>query len=245
MRAMTSGIEVSADRPGPLIATIADDADAIGDGEDFLQAVRDVDDRQPLVPQSAQEGEEALRLSRTEGGVRLIHDDDLGLLLQRARNLDQLLLGDRELANFGPRVERDGHLRQDLFRSGHHLTLVEQPRSERRLTIGEDVAGDREMGEEIELLKDDADPEPAGMEGIGDDDRFAAQHQRAAVRLVDAGQHLHDGRLAGAVLPHHGVDLAAADAEGDVVDGGDASESLDHVIEPDDLVLGGWGRGHG
>src|SRR5688500_3943933 len=37
--------------PRALVATIANDRDAVGDGEDFLQAVRDVDDGQTHVPQ--------------------------------------------------------------------------------------------------------------------------------------------------------------------------------------------------
>jgi hypothetical protein len=40
------------------------------------------------------------------------------------------------------------------------------------------------------------------------------------------------------------VDLATADAEGDVIDGRDASEPLDHVVEPDDFVRRGWASRH-
>ena len=50
---MIAGIDVSHDR------------DAVGDREDLFQAMRDVDDRQAVVAEAAEDGEEAFRL----GGV--------------------------------------------------------------------------------------------------------------------------------------------------------------------------------
>ena len=133
----------------------------------------------------------------------------VGLLLQRARDLDELLLRDGETTDLGVRIEIDAHLGQDAPRRRHHLALVEQSRSAGRFPVGEDVASHRQVGKEIQLLEDDADAELPGLQGIADDHRFAAQDERAAVRLIDAGQHLHDRRLAGAVLPDDRVDLAA------------------------------------
>ncbi len=162
----------------------------------------------PFVAQAAQQREEPFRLGGAEGRVRLVHDDDLGLLLQRPRDLDELPLRDGETADFGVGIEIDAHLGQDALRRRHHLALVEQSRSAGRLAIGEDIGGHREVGKEIQLLEDDADAELPGLQGIADDHRFATQDERPAIRLVDAGQHLHDRRLAGAVLPDDGVDLA-------------------------------------
>src|SRR4051794_13240892 len=100
------------------------------------------------------------------------------------------------------------------------------------------------MGEEIELLKDDADPEAASMQGIGNDHWLPPEHHGAAVGLVDPGQHLHDGRLAGPVLPDYGVDLPPGNAEGDVVDSGDTPKPLHHVVEADHVVAGDGVIGH-
>ena len=132
-------------------------------------------------------------------------------------------------------IEIDAHLGQDALRRRHHLALVEQSRSTGRFAIGEDIAGHRQVGKEIQLLEDDADAELPGLQGIADDHRFAAQDERPAVRLIDAGQHLHDRRLAGAVLPHDGVDLAGGNPERHVVDGGDAAEALGDAVQPDDV----------
>ena len=60
-------------------------------------------------------------------------------------------------------------------------------------------------------------------------DRHAVQLDGAAVRLIHAGDEVHERRLAGAVLADQRVHLAAPDLEGDVIDGPDAREGLDHI----------------
>ena len=152
------------DRPRALVATIANDRDAVGDGEDLLQAVRDVDDGQPFVAQAAQQREEPFRLGGAEGRVRLVHDDDLGLLLQRPRDLDELLFRDGETTHFRVGIEIDAHLGQDAPRRRHHLALVEQSRAAGRLAVGKDIGRHRQVGKEIQLLEDDADPELPGLQ---------------------------------------------------------------------------------
>ena len=57
---------------------------------------------------------------------------------------------------------------------------------------------------------------------------FAVEDDRAVVRPVpvDAGQDLHQGRLAGPVLAADGVDLASLDGDRHVLQGLDAGERL-------------------
>jgi hypothetical protein len=59
-----------------------------------------------------------------------------------------------------------------------------------------------------------------------DEGRHAVEQDRAAIRLVDAGQDLDERALAGAVLAHQGVDLAGAEVHRDVGEGGGRSEAL-------------------
>src|SRR5262249_27818452 len=89
-------------------------------------------------------------------------------------------------------------------------------------------------------------------------DLLPLQPKRAGVGRVDAGDDLHQGRLAGAVLAHQGMDMAALQAERDVVERQYARESLAHAFDfeqvfsawdgaavPDDLC-GRWtDRRHG
>ena len=74
---------------------------------------------------------------------------------------------------------------------------------------------------------DDRDPGLLGLRaGARTCDRLAVERDRAGVRLVDAGEHLEQRRLAGAVLPHQRVHLAGAHVEVDVVQHTHAEERL-------------------
>src|SRR5437870_3543020 len=57
-------------------------------------------------------------------------------------------------------------------------------------------------------------------------DVLAGEHDAAARRLVDAGQHVEEGRLAGAVGPDQADDRPLRDREVDVVYGDEAAELL-------------------
>ncbi len=109
----------------------------------------------------------------------------------------------------------------------------------RHFAVGEDIGRNGQVGEEVQLLKDDADALLPGLSWIANDHRLSTQHKRPAVRLIDAGQHLHDGRLAGAVLSNDSMNLGRSDTERHVVNGGDAAETLGHMVEPDDLISHG------
>ena len=70
-------------QPGDLArrdqAPVAHDGDAVGDGEDLLQAVRDVEDEQAARLQRADDAEELLLLGQRQHGGRLVEDEDAGV----------------------------------------------------------------------------------------------------------------------------------------------------------------------
>ena len=90
----------------------------------------------------------------------------------------------------------------------------------------EDVFGDGQVGDLVELLVDGGDAGDLRLAGRGEVDRLALEDHLAGVALVDAGQDLHQGGLAGAVLADQGVDLALADVEVDVGERQHAGEAL-------------------
>ena len=51
---------------------------------------------------------------------------------------------------------------------------------------------------------------------------------------MDAGEHLDEGRFAGAVAAQQGVDLARADVEIDLIDGDGPAEGLGDRLHGDD-----------
>ena len=81
-------------------------------------------------------------------------------------------------------------------------------------------------------------PRAFASAGDGELDRLAAQHDLALVRGVDAGEDLHQGALAGAVLADQSVDLARQQVEIDAVERGRAAEALGDAAEREDRLRG-------
>ena len=81
---------------------------------------------------------------------------------------------------------------------------------------------------------DDADAEFLRPAGRSDLDRLAFQQDLAVIGLVDAGQDLHQRRLAGAVLAHQGVHLAGAQFQPGVVQRAHTRKGLAHACHGDE-----------
>ena len=114
-----------AGRPGALVLAIANDSDPVANREYFLEAVRDVDDGKTTIAQTAQDFEKPLGFVGIQGRVRLVHDDDVGLLVEGSGDFDELPLSNCEGADRPRRIEMDAHVRQDLTGFLAHLSLVE------------------------------------------------------------------------------------------------------------------------
>ena len=69
-------------------------------------------------------------------------------------------------------------------------------------------------------------PEPGGIRRTVHHHRHAVDGDVARVRPMDPGQDLHQGRLAGAILPDEPDDLSGGDVEVDPIEGDHAGESL-------------------
>ena len=121
-------------------------------------------------------------------------------------------------------VEMDVEPRQDLFGFALHAAPVDDLAPV--AVTDEDVLRDREIGEDHRLLVDGRDAEPLRVLGRGDADRLTVDADLAGVLLLDAGHDLDQGRLAGAVFAEEGVDLAAIERQGDVLEGQSCAELL-------------------
>ena len=96
----------------------------------------------------------------------------------------------------------------------------------RRLVPEEDVLGHRKPVDEVELLVDGGDAERIAASGCRATTGSPLQRISPSSGLVRAGEHLDQGRLAGAVLAEQAVHLAGADVEVDAVQGRHAGEAL-------------------
>ena len=70
-----------------------------------------------------------------------------------------------------------------------------------------------QIGHEAEFLIDDADAQFPGVAGRAELDWAAIQENAASVGPVDAREHFHEGRLAGAILSQQGQNLARAQVQ--------------------------------
>ena len=151
--------------------------------------------------------EQRVGLLRREDGRRLVEDEDAGSAEDRLDDLDPLLLADRELPD--ARVGVDVQL--ERLRDLAHLAppgLAAEPEA-RPVPAEEDVLGDRERLDQPEVLVHHAD---AGVERVAraaEGHALAVQADLTLVRPVQAGEHVHERRLAGAVLAEERVHLAA------------------------------------
>ena len=102
--------------------------------------------------------------------------------------------------------------RQQLLGAPPLGALVDQAEAARR--VGDaDVVGDRQVGQQRQLLEDAHDPGAGGLERRGERDVPALEEHGALGGLHDPGHDLDQRRLAGAVLAEHGVDAAALAGE--------------------------------
>ena len=83
----------------------AQHGDGVGDRLDFLELVRDEDDRRAAVPQLADDAEQLLGLGRGEHRRRLVQDQHVRLPDQRLDDLDPLLDADRQVLDQRVRVD--------------------------------------------------------------------------------------------------------------------------------------------
>ena len=94
--------------------------------------------------------------------------------------------------------------------------MVDEGSKDKRLAAKEDVLGRGQFGNQIEFLVDDRDASAFGVLNARETNRRALDPDLAVIVDMHAGEDLHQGRFAGAVLPHKRVDFAAPQVEVDV-----------------------------
>ena len=173
-----------------------------------VRVVRDHDHRLPeLLRRAAQQLEDLLPRRRVEVAGRLVGEDDRRLRDERARDRDALLLAAGELGRpvLAPVGEADA-LQQVLEELGLGLLAGDRERQD-------DVLLGGQHRQEVEELEDEADVLAAQQRhlAVGEAlDLLAGDLDRAARRLVECGEQVHQRRLARARRPHDGDQLAGA-----------------------------------
>ncbi len=122
------------------------------------------------------------------------------------------------------------------------MRLARSPWASSGADAERDILGDRQRLEQREMLEHHADAVRARFRRLLRPVGLAVEVHGAAVGLQHAVDHLHQRRLAGAVLAEQRVDLAMADGEGDVVVGLDARKALREAFEKQKRMIAGLGH---
>ena len=229
---------------------VAEHRVAVGDAVYLVELVADEQHGLAVFLQQLDQDEQVLDLLVGERRGRLVHDHHIGIDRHGARHPDQVLVGDAEVLQPMVGVDmRGAHVVEHLAGLAAHLAPVDGLEAGARGVSQKDVLGHRQFVEQHRLLVNGGDAGAEGGVSGAEMDRHALDGDLALVRLVDAGQDLHQRRLAGAVLADQRGDLAGIERQRHVMQGPDTGEALADPLEGQQrLGLGqngaglGWGR---
>ena len=168
---------------------------------------------------------------------RLIHDHQLGIPIDGTRNGNRLTLTAREILDRLLEVrEMDLERLQRHLRCSQHVGLVEHA-NEAAEIVFLDLAAQKDVGADIEIvgerqvLIDRLDPLLARIDRAREMTLPPFEIDLAFIRLIDAGDALDQGRLAGAVVAQEADNLAGIDVPTDLVHGHQAAKALGHLSD--------------
>src|SRR5467141_587004 len=198
-------------------ATVAQHGDAVGDTRHLVELVRDQDRGHALGAELKQKIEQRRTVAFVEACGRLVENQEAHLLGKRLGDLHQLLLADPDIGNQRVRRLIEPHFRQQLLRELVDLVVVYHAEPRRRAG-DKNIICDRKQRDQRELLMNDDDAESFVLIDVAKMPLLAVIDDAAVITAagIDTAQHLHQGRLAGAVLAHQSMDLALPDGEIDV-----------------------------
>jgi len=172
----------------------------IGNAVDLRHPVTDVQHGQAVRLEFGDQAEQVVGLVLRQCGSRLVQNEDPGLLGQGAGDFDQLLLTRTEFGHRGFGSDSRPHPCQGRDGESAGGTAVQSAQTSPWLPAEHHVLRDGEFGNKAELLMDDRESVCACVARAGEVRRRAGDVDRSRVRLVDAGQHLDQGRFARTVL---------------------------------------------
>ena len=201
----------------PTTRAAAHDRDAVAQLLDLLQLVRHEDHHQPVGGEAAEDVEQLVALGRGDPRRRLVEDEQPGAEPEQAGDLQLLALADRQRAGDGVGVEREAVALRPRRRAARARRLRSRraPPGLASRKLSSTVNGTNTRGSWWSI------PMPAAMASRGDASASAraVELDLAGIGADEPGQHLHQRRLAGAVLAEQAVQLAGGDVEVDAVVG--------------------------
>ena len=187
---------------------IAQDGHTVGELEDFIEAMGDINDTNAAGAQIANDGEEEAGFVAGKRRGRFVHDDDAGAGTEGAGDFDELLFGHGERADFGVGQNIGADALEPLGGAAAALFPVHPGAGAGTFQAQADIFGDGQIGEQRRLLIDAGDAELVGEGGGQFFDAGAGDFNGPAIRLMRAADDFDERGFAGAVFAEQGVDLA-------------------------------------
>ena len=212
---------------------VAQDGAAVGDRDDFVEVMRDVDDRGALRLHAREHREQPLDLAFFQGRRRLVQDEDAALPAQRLGDRHQLPLGEAERSHRPVRVGVKVELGKHGARGVAHARAIDhgqRPEPPHRKIAERNVLGDRQRRHQPQFLRDGDDAGSDGVARARKVPRRAVDPNRAAVGTPDPAENADQRGFAGAVLADDGMNFPSGDIEVDAVKGDRRAEMLGHAF---------------
>ncbi len=192
-------------------------------------------DGDALLPQPVENAPEIAPRHRIDAGGRLVEQQHLRRVHQRAGEAELLLHAAGQRAGLEATEIRHAGCRKQALGA----VAPQRRRHFEQVCEELDVLVDGEILVEAEALRHVAYMGLCGFRvGDGVD---PVDHDRAGIRPHHSGEHAQRRGLAGAVGPDQPENLAAVDREGEAVDRGDVGESFDETVDADELNRLGHG----
>ena len=233
-------VEIDGPRERLDHAPAAQHGDVVGERRKVGGAVGDVEDRDAAPLEIEQRGVEPPGFAGGKARRRLVEDEQFGPVGQRAGDGDELPVGGRKLGE----VPVDRQVEARLAQHGLCLPAHPAARDEEGLAAVDEAVEQQRIAhrqardaDEVGRLVHGHDAGGARLgrrlRGIG----APLEGDAAAVGRKDAGEDLHEGRLARAVRAHQRHDLAGIDGKRQVDEGFRRSEGSGEGV--------GFKQGHG
>src|SRR5262249_7721034 len=123
-------------------AAVPKDGYPIAEAKYLGKPVRNVDDRDACGLQAVQNPEQLLRLCGGQRGRRLVESEDAAVERERARDLEQLTMRERQSVDAGMRRNTEMQAFEQLRRAIAHVAIAEDTEDPGQLAAGEDVGSD-------------------------------------------------------------------------------------------------------
>src|SRR5690606_19659911 len=194
-------------------SAVLEHRDLVAEVEHLLEAMRHVEDGDTFGLEPIDDPIQQSDLVLGQRGRRLVHRDHPGVERQRLDDLHDLLFGHGQPADPLAWVDEiDPEAIEEFGGVARHHPVVDQAAAT-RLPADEDVLRHGPVGQEVELLEDGGDTRSHGVGGVMQFRRLPVEPDLSPIAGMDSGDDLHEGRLAGTVLPRQSVDLTGPQSD--------------------------------